>query len=200
MPTSGVLIRQDHCPTCVAAAQGLQAAEKDSADTSTKRPADADEGAASLNATEVLMLNTRLKMIKERAAQANKAALEAEKERDELHNQIEQIEQWLHPKRAHSHEDGDGDAHEMLPEVDNWDLRVHRQQATRVQNRRNVQVGSRENQPNPRTGTDGFLYHVRLGLLGWISYWCCGDAAQAVVILVSLINTLGLTELVSDAH
>ncbi len=105
----------------------MQAAEKDAVDASTKRPADAEEGAASLNATEVLMLNTRIKMIQERAAQANKTALEAEKERDELHNQIEQIEQRLHPKRARSHEDGDGDAHEMLPEVDDWDLRVHRQ-------------------------------------------------------------------------
>ncbi len=37
------------------------------------------------------------------------------------------------------------------------------------------------------------------GLVGWIAYWCCGDAALAVVILVALINTLGLTELVSDA-
>jgi hypothetical protein len=46
----------------------LQAAEKDAADASTKRPADVDEGAASLNATEVLMLNTRIKMIQERAA------------------------------------------------------------------------------------------------------------------------------------
>jgi len=60
---------------------------------------------------------------------------------DELHNQIEQIKQRLHPKRAHSHEDGD--AHEMTPEVDSWDLRVHRQQATNVQKRRNTQVGSR---------------------------------------------------------
>ena len=122
-------------------------------------------------------------MIQERAAQANKAALEAEKERDELHNQIEQIEQRLHPKRAHSHDDS-GDAHEMLAEVDNWDLRDHRQQATRVQNRRNVPVGSRENQPKPRTGTDGFLHHTRLGLVGWISYWCLGDSALAVDILM----------------
>jgi hypothetical protein len=51
------------------------------------------------------MLNTRLKMIQEHAAQANKAAFEVEKARDELHNQIEQIEQRLHPKRAHSHDD-----------------------------------------------------------------------------------------------
>ena len=97
-----------------------------------------------------------------------------------------------------NHDDA-GDAHEMLAEVDNWDLRVHRQQATRVHNRRNVQVGSRENQPKPRAGTDGFLYHARLGLVGWISYWCFGDSAVAVFILVALIKTLGLTERVSDA-
>ena len=90
----------------------MQADEKDAADASTKRPGDAYEGAASLNATEVLMLNTRLKMLQERAAQANKTALEAEKARDDLHNQIEQIEQRMHPKRAHSHDDA-GDAHEM---------------------------------------------------------------------------------------
>ena len=48
----------------------------------------------------------------------------------------------------------------MLVNVDNWDLRDHRQQATRVQNRRNVQVGSRKNQTKPRTGTDGFLHHA----------------------------------------
>ena len=94
----GRVIQRDHDPTCIAAAQQLQAAEKDAADASTKRAADADEGAASLNATEVLMLHRRLKMIQQRAAEANKAVLEAEKERDELHNQIEQIEQRLHPK------------------------------------------------------------------------------------------------------
>jgi hypothetical protein len=33
----GRLIQQDHGPTCVAAAQELQAAEKDGADASTKR-------------------------------------------------------------------------------------------------------------------------------------------------------------------
>ena len=116
-------------------------------------------------------------MIQQRAAEANKAALEAEKERDELHNQIEQIEEQLHPKRARTH-DAAGDAHEMLAEVENWDLRDHRQQATRVQNRRNVQLGSRQNQAKPRAGTDGFLHHTRLGLVGWIAYWCLGDSAD----------------------
>jgi hypothetical protein len=63
---------------------------------------------------------------------------------------------------------------------------------------RNVQVGSRKNQAKPRTGTDGFLNHTRLGLVGWIAYWCVEDSPLTVDILVVLINTLGLTELVSD--
>jgi hypothetical protein len=131
----GRLIQQDHGPTCVAAAQELQSTEKDAADASTKRPP--DEAAVSINANDVLMLHRRLKIIQQRAAEANKVALEAEKERDELHNQIEQIE-----------------------------VRDHRQQATRVQNRRNVQLGSRQNQAKPRADTDGFLHHTCLGLLG----------------------------------
>ena len=68
-----------------------------------------------------------------------------------------------------------------------------------MQNRRNVEVGSRENQPKPRTGKDGFLCHPRLGLVEWIAYWCLGETALTVIILVALIKTLGLTELVSDA-
>jgi len=187
-------IQQDHGSDCVAAVQAWQAAS--SAAESTKRPV--DEGAASRNANDVLMLRAQLNSLGERAVIANKVALEAEKARDELHNQIEQIEQRLHPKRARTDDDA-GDAHEVLAEVENWDLRDHRQQATRVQNRRNVQVGSRQNQAKPRTGTDGFLHHTRLGLVGWISYWSSGDSALAVDILVALINTLGLTELVSDA-
>ena len=72
----GRVIQRDHDPTCIAAAQELQAAEKDAADASTKRADDADEGAASLNATEVLMLHRRLKMIQQRAVEVNKAALD----------------------------------------------------------------------------------------------------------------------------
>jgi hypothetical protein len=98
----------------------------------------------------------------------------------------------LHPKRTHTHDDA-GDAHEMLAEVENWDLRDHRQQATRIQNRHNVQAGSHNNQSNPLTDTEGFLHHTCLGLVGSISYWCLGDSIVTVFILVALINTLGLT-------
>ncbi len=66
----GQRIERDHGPTCVAAAQKFQAAEKDAADASTKRPT--DEGAALLNANEVLMMHRRKKIIQERVAQTNK--------------------------------------------------------------------------------------------------------------------------------
>ena len=56
----GRVIQRDHGPTCIAAAQELQAAEKDAADASTKRPAD-EAG--------VLMLHRRLKMTQQRAAE-----------------------------------------------------------------------------------------------------------------------------------
>ena len=97
---------------------------------------------------------------------------------------MEELKRQLQPKRART-DDAAGDAHEMLANVDNWDLRDHRQQATHVQNRRNVQVGSRNNQSKPCTVTDDFLHHTRLGLVGWISYWCLGDSALAVDILVA---------------
>ena len=46
------------------------------------------------------MLRAQLKSLGERAVIANKAALEAEKARDELHNQIEHIEEQLHPVKV----------------------------------------------------------------------------------------------------
>ena len=67
-----------------------------------------------------------------------------------------------------------------------------------MQNSRNVKVESLENQPKTHTDKDGFLCHFHLGLVGWISYWCLGDSTLTVIILVTLIKTLGLTELVSD--
>jgi hypothetical protein len=190
----GRRIEQDHDPTCVASAQKLQVAEKDAADASTKRSH--DEGAASLNANQVLMLHSRLKIIQARAAEANKTALETETERDELHTQIEEIEEQLQPKRAHSDADA-GDAHEICEEVDNE--RPPPGGNTRAKPSQGASRVSRQStETSPRSWKDGFLHHARLGLVGCISYWCFGDSALAVFILVVLIKTLGLTELVSD--
>jgi hypothetical protein len=169
-----------------------------------KAAADAASAATvSQDTPNVLQAMMKLERAKARAKTANNVALEAEKEKDAAEKAVEELKRQQ-PKRARTDDDA-GDAHDLLAEFDNCDLSDHRRKGTRVQNRRNVQVGSRDNQQKPRTGKDDFLHHTHLGLVGWISYWCCGDAALAVVILVALINTLtelvsdGLTELVSDA-
>jgi hypothetical protein len=179
----------------------LQDRHVDCAEAVAKKAAADAASAATVDpdAPNVLQAMMQLQQAKSRAEAANKLALEAEKERDAAEKAVEELKRQLQPKRPRTDDDA-GDAHDLLAEFDNWDLRDHRREGTRVQNRRNVQVGSRDNQQKPpRTGKDGFLHHTRLGLVGWISYWSCGDAALAVVMLVALINTLGLTELVGDA-
>ncbi len=150
------------------------------------------------DAPNVLKTMMKLDQANARAKTANKVALEVEKEKDAVEKTLEELKRHLQPKRAHSDADA-GDAHEILAEVDNWDLRDHHRERTRVQNCRNVQVGSRINQQQPRPDKDSFLLHTRLGLVGWIAYWCYGDDVLAVFILVVLIKTFGLTELVSDS-
>ncbi len=41
------------------------------------------------------------------------------------------------------------------------------------------------------------MLHDRLGLVGWIPYWCNGDSALEVDVVVALINMIDLKELVS---
>ncbi len=146
-------------------------AKKAAADAASAATVDPD-------APNVLQAMMQLQQAKSRAEAANKLALESEKERDASEEAVEELKRQLQPKRPRTDDDA-GDAHEVLAEVENWDLRDHRQQATRVQNLLNVQLGSRQNQAQSRAGTDGFLHHKRLGLVGWIAYWCLGDSALA---------------------
>ena len=166
-----------------------------------KAAADVDSPATvSPDAPNVLQAMIQLEQAKTRAKATNKVALQVEKEKDTAEKEVEELKRHLKPKRAHTHDDA-GDAHKMLAEVDNWDLSVHRREATRVQNRRKVEVGSHENQPKSHTGKDGFLCHTRLGLVGWISYGCLGDSALVVIILVALIQTSSKDEPhVCDGH
>ncbi len=57
---------------------------------------------------------TCLKMTQELVAEANKTALETEKARDEFQQQIEQIEQQLHPKRVTHDDTGDALCEEVI--------------------------------------------------------------------------------------
>jgi hypothetical protein len=53
-----------------------------------------------------------LKSLEERVVITNKSVLEAEKERDKLHKELEFIEVQLQGHRAHTHDDT-GDGHDM---------------------------------------------------------------------------------------
>jgi hypothetical protein len=148
-----------------------------------KAAADADSAATvDPGAPNVLQAMMKLERANARAKTAKKVALEAEKEKDAAEKEVEELKGQLQPKKARSDADA-GDAHEIHAEVDNWDLRDHRREGTRVQNRRNVQVGSRDNQQKPRPGKDGFLLHTRLGLVGWITVlvWLGGALASHIL-------------------
>ena len=66
----------------------------------------------------------KLEQAKARAKTANKLTLETEKERDAVEKAVEELTRQLQPKRTHTHDDS-GDAHDLIAEVDNCDLRVH---------------------------------------------------------------------------
>ena len=78
------------------------------------------------------------------------------------------------------------------------DLADHRREATRIQNRLSIPLGSRAEVPTPQEGKAGPLEHSRLGVVGWIAYWSLGNSALALKIIVGLIRKLNLTESVFE--
>jgi hypothetical protein len=114
----------------------------------------------------VLQAMMQLQQAKSRAEAANKLVLEEEKERDTAEKAVEELKRQLQPKRARTDDDA-GDAHEVLAEVENWDLRDHRQQATRVRNRRNVQVGLKSIEVSHRHGR---LLASHVSWSGWVDF------------------------------
>jgi hypothetical protein len=98
----------------------------------------------------VLQAMMKLEQANTRAKTANTLALETEKEKDAAEKAVEELKRQLHPKRARTDDDA-GDAHDLLAKFDNFDLSDHRREGTRVQHRRNVQLGSRDKLQKPRT-------------------------------------------------
>ncbi len=99
----------------------------DCAEAVAKKAAAAAASAATVSpdTSNVLQAMMQLEQAKSRAEATNKLVLEAEKERDAAEKAVEELKRQLHPRRARTDDDA-GDAHEMLAEVDNWDLRDHR--------------------------------------------------------------------------
>jgi hypothetical protein len=91
------------------------------AEVVAKKADAASAAAVSPDAPNVLQAMMQLEQAKTRAKTANKLALETEKEKDAAEEAVEELKRQLQSKRPHTHDDA-GDAHEVLAEVDNWDL------------------------------------------------------------------------------
>jgi hypothetical protein len=114
----------------------------------------------------------QLEQARTRAKAANKLALDAEKEKDAAEQEVQRLQQLLQAKRARTHATTANDHEECdKKSSDDMDLADHRREATRIQNRRSIPLGSRGEVPTPQEGKAGPLEHSRLGLVGWIAYW-----------------------------
>jgi len=127
-----------------AAAAKAAAAEQQSAAVGSSSGAASTSG-GNTNALAAMMA---LREAQSRASVANEAALAAEKEKDAAEAEVERLHSVLEPKRprteaaaaAATAADEDGPTASM----DDWDLAVHRREATRVRNRRAKEIGSCE--------------------------------------------------------
>ncbi len=149
----------------------LQDRHVECAQVVTKKATADAQASATVNpdTPNVLQAMMKLEQAKARTKTTNTVALETEKEKDAAEKAVEELKRQLKPKRAHTDDDA-GDANDLLAEFDNCDLSNHHREGTRVKNRRNVQVGSRDNQQKPRTGK-----LVLRGRCSGSRYTCCVD-------------------------
>jgi multidrug efflux pump subunit AcrA (membrane-fusion protein) len=142
----------------------------------------------------------RAKAAQDQVKAAKKVALEAEKDNDAAQKELQELQRVMEPKRPRTNATTANDLEEC-DEQSSGDMEIadYRREAARIQKRRSVALGSREDVPTPQKGQAGPLEHPRLGLVGWIAYWSLGNCALAVKIIVGLIRKLNLTESVSEA-
>ena len=140
------------------------------------------------------------KAAQDQAKVANKVALQAEKDNDAAQKEVQELQRVMEPKRARTlPATADDDEECEKQSCDDWDLPDHRREATRIQNRRSIPLGSRGEVPTPQEGKTGPLEYSHLGLVGWIAYWSLGNSALALKIIVGLIRKLDMTDSVFEA-
>jgi hypothetical protein len=140
------------------------------------------------------------KTAQDQAKVANKVVLEAEKDNDADQKEFQELQRVMEPKRARTHAaTADDDEECEKQSCDDWELPDHRREATHIQNRRSIPLGSRGEVPTPEEGKTGPLEHSRLGLGGWITYWSLGNSALSLKIIVGLIRKLDMTDIVFEA-
>ena len=181
-------LQASHGQNCIDAAHAL-AREQAAAAAASRPPARYENAMASM--MHLARIRSRLEAATKRAAQANAACLDAEREKDAAQQAVQELERELQshcPKRARTAEQDD----EPTEAVAEWDLSTFRREFTRVSGRRNIAITDRQHCLETRRGKYNFLNHPRLGLLGWMAYWSHGVQSIVVTMIVDLIKELGL--------
>ncbi len=76
-----------------------------------------------------------------------------EKDNDAAQKEVQELQRVMEPKRARTHPaTADDDEECEKQSCDDWDLPDHRREATRIQNRRSIPLGSRGEVPTPQEG------------------------------------------------
>jgi len=187
-----------HGSKCITACKALEA-QRMAQDASSAGAPDALRTMMDLSqATKSLQKATlEWKNVKERADKINKEALELQELVEKAQEEVQRLKAQLHPKRARI--EAQEEEEDDIENVHDWSLTKHRSEATRVQSRRNTTMGSRDNTPTYRTRVEGYLWHPRLGLIGWVAYWSRGHIDTAVHMLAHLITKLNINEQVQVA-
>jgi hypothetical protein len=102
--------------------------------------------------------------------QAKAANMVAEKDNDAAQKEVQELQRVMEPKRARTNATTAND-HEECDEQSSGDMDIadYRREAARIQKRRSVALGSREDVPTPQKGQAGPLEHPRLGLVGCVN-------------------------------
>jgi hypothetical protein len=123
----------------------------------------------------------RAKSAQDQVKTTKKVVLEVEKDNDTSQKELQEMQRVMEPKRDRTNTTTVND-HEECDEKSSGDMDItdYRREATRIQKRRSVALGSREDVPTPQKGQTDPLEYPRLGLVGWITYWSLGNCALAV--------------------
>ena len=95
----------------------------------------------------------RAKAAQDQVKAAKKVALEAEKDNDAAQKELQELQRVMEPKRARTNATTAND-HEECDEQSSGDMDItdYRREAARIQKRRSVALGSREDVPTPQKG------------------------------------------------
>jgi hypothetical protein len=107
------------------------------------------------NTPNVLQELVQLEQVKIAQKTSNVVDLDTEKEKDTTEQVVQRLQQLLQAKKARTHVVTVHDDNCDKQSSDDWNLADYRREAARIQNRRSVTLGTREDVPTPQKGQGG---------------------------------------------